>query len=63
MKLTKNAGRCKKCGTYIESKHRHDYVSCTCGAVAVDGGLDYLRRTGNPDDLYELSENDGDFAP
>ena len=46
----------KKCGDVIESKALHDYVACRCGACAVDGGHDYLRRLGNLDDWEELSE-------
>ena len=42
--IIKNAIRCNICGDEIESKHRHDYVECKCGACAVDGGHDYLRR-------------------
>lgn len=54
-RIIRNAARCKKCGTLLESKHRHDYVACPCGN-AVDGGLNYLRRAGEIDDLEELSE-------
>lgn len=43
MKLIRNRVRCKKCNDIIESKHRHDFVRCKCGAVFVDGGIDYLR--------------------
>ena len=42
--IIKNAIRCNICGDEIESKHRHDYVQCKCGACAVDGGNDYLPR-------------------
>lgn len=42
--IIKNAARCKHCGDVIESKYRHDYVTCSCGKTAVDGGHDYLRR-------------------
>ena len=42
--IIKNAIRCNICGNEIESKHRHDFVQCKCGACAVDGGHDYLRR-------------------
>lgn len=35
---------CKKCGDVIESTYTHDYKTCKCGAVAVDGGHSYLRR-------------------
>ena len=27
------------------SAYRHEYVQCKCGACAVDGGYDYLRRS------------------
>ncbi len=37
-------GKCNECGDVIESVHRHDFVRCSCGAVAVDGGKSYLRR-------------------
>lgn len=33
------------CNELIESRHVHDYVSCNCGNIAVDGGKEYLRRT------------------
>lgn len=58
-KIVRNAARCRKCGDVIESKHRHDFVYCKCGAIAVDGGKDYLRRsvTESFDDLEDLSES------
>ena len=40
----------------IESTYRHDFKYCKCGAVAVDGGKDYLRRLGNLDNFEELSK-------
>ena len=55
-RLVVNKIRCNKCGDEIESTYRHNYRSCKCGAVAVDGGLDYLRRTGGRDEFTELSE-------
>ena len=39
----------------IESVSDHDFEFCKCGAVAVDGGHDYLRRCGNREDWEELS--------
>lgn len=53
--ILKNAIKCKKCQDVIESKHRHDFVSCKCGAVCVDGGKDYTRRVGNPEDYEDLT--------
>lgn len=54
--IVKNVIRCKHCGDVIESKHVHDFVSCSCGACAVDGGHDYLRRCGYPAEYEDLSE-------
>lgn len=55
--IKRNMARCKVCGDVLESKHVHDYVSCKCGAIAIDGGTEYLRRTcQNLSDIEELSE-------
>ena len=43
------------CGDVIESRAAGEYVRCSCGACAVDGGLECLRRVGNPEDFEELS--------
>ena len=51
-----NKAQCRQCGDVIESISVHDFVTCTCGAIAVDGGLDYLRRVGDPSDFIDLSE-------
>lgn len=55
-KILANKIRCKKCGDIVESKDRHDFRSCKCGAVAVDGGKDYIRRGGKREDWEELTE-------
>ena len=44
-KIIRNSVQCLKCADIIESKDRHDYVTCSCGNVSVDGGKDYLRRS------------------
>jgi len=44
--LIRNKAECTECGDVVESKHRHDMVWCSCGQMAVDGGLAYLRRVG-----------------
>ena len=54
-KIIVNKIRCKKCGEEIESTHRHEYKTCRCGAVSVDGGHEYLRRCGNYEDWEEMS--------
>ena len=57
-KITHNRIRCKHCGDVIESAHVHDFKWCSCGAVAVDGGHDYLKRSfkNSPEDYEDLSE-------
>jgi len=56
MNITRNAARCRKCDTVIESRSVHDFVSCKCGAIFVDGGLSYFRSGGNPEDFEFLTE-------
>lgn len=53
MKLLLNAIRCKSCDQVIVSTHRHDFKSCKCGKVSVDGGLEYTRRAGHLDLIEE----------
>jgi hypothetical protein len=52
--IKENKAECRLCGDVIESKHRHDYVSCKCGGISVDGGKDYLRRAAK--DLNDIIE-------
>ena len=51
-----NQAQCALCKDIITSKHRHDFVWCKCGSVAVDGGRDYLKRCGEPSNIKELSK-------
>jgi len=44
MAILSNQVHCNKCGDEPFSSNRHDFRSCKCGAVSVDGGMDYLRR-------------------
>lgn len=57
-KIIKNTIKCNLCGDIIESTFRHHFVTCSCGAVSVDGGKDYLRRcyTHSQNDFTELSQ-------
>jgi ribosomal protein S27E len=34
---------CGACGHEIFSRARHDFKSCKCGSVHIDGGFDYLK--------------------
>ena len=45
--LTKNSVKCLLCNTILESKHRHDFVTCGCkNQTFTDGGLSYNRVGG-----------------
>ena len=39
--------KCLNCNDIIESKHRHDLVTCKCDNCYIDGGQDYLHFGGN----------------
>lgn len=43
--------QCKLCKDIVESKHVHDGKYCTCGAMFVDGGDEYLRIGGNTNNI------------
>ena len=32
-----------KCSAVVESRHTHDFVWCNCRALAVDGGVEYVK--------------------
>ena len=49
-----NAIKCKHCGDICVSKHGHDMAMCSCKKVGADGGQNYLRRIGLPEDMEEL---------
>ena len=52
-RIIRNQVKCKRCGDIIESRSTHEYVTCSCGAVGVDGGHEYLKRTFVDEDCYE----------
>ena len=55
MEIIQNEAQCLKCGDIIWSGNRHDFKTCNCGAISVDGGMDYIRRCGHPEDIIERS--------
>ena len=69
MTIVRNSARCRKCGDEIESTYRHDFVTCSCGAISVDGGRSYIRRAFKDEaDIIETSvfkekENPNELYP
>jgi hypothetical protein len=63
-RLLRNAAECGRCQDLIVSEHRHDFRSCKCGAIFVDGGLEYQRYGfREPGDFTDLSERAPDEPP
>ena len=42
--IVSNKAQCNECGDIIESKNRHDFVTCSCKSLSVDGGKSYRKR-------------------
>lgn len=61
--IVRNRAECPLCGELVESWHRHDFRSCGCGNVSVDGGQDYLRRLWRDAPPIERSEIRWAFRP
>mgnify|MGYP000743009710 CR=1 FL=1 len=51
-----NAAECDECGYFIRSRNRHDYVTCLCGAISVDGGSWYVKRSGDLKKMINIIE-------
>lgn len=47
--ILRNSVFCEGCAEEIVSVYRHDFVTCPCGNVSVDGGGSYLRRQARGD--------------
>lgn len=55
IEIVLNQVQCLNCGDIIQSHHRHDFKTCNCGSLTVDGGSDYIRRLGNHSDYLEMT--------
>jgi hypothetical protein len=53
--ITVTGIQCLRCRTILVSRADHDYRTCPCGAVSVDGGRAYLRVRGNPEDVRDVT--------
>ena len=52
----RNMAKCLDCNDVIESHYRHDFVSCSCGNISVDGGKDYTKRSFYNSNWEDMSE-------
>lgn len=60
--LIVNRAQCLKCGDVLISKHRHDFVSCRCLGLFVDGGTEYLQSLIDYKELHEQTTDVHYFA-
>lgn len=67
--LLLNSIQCNNCRDILISKHRHDFVSCSCighKRISLDGGLDYIKLTYGSQGSYRniciYSENIADIS-
>lgn len=60
--ILRNQGICPDCGDFVASISRHDYRSCKCGQMAIDGGPAYLRRLGIVDEQSICISKDVSYA-
>ena len=51
--ILRNSAKCHGCNEEIVSAFRHDFVTCSCGNVSVDGGGSYIKRSVNDPSNYE----------
>ena len=51
---------CAKCLDVIQSVHRQDFKRCNCGAIAIDGGSDYTKCIGRPENFVWDFEEQND---
>jgi|ERR1051325_2374008 hypothetical protein len=50
-----DALHCCACGDVIYSVNRHDFRSCSCGNVSIDGGRDYTRTLFSSKAPFEMA--------
>jgi len=56
-----NRVKCGYCGDILISRHRHDFVMCSCEKTFTDGGDDYLHIGGDNYENLSLYSN-SDFS-
>lgn len=66
----KNQAKCLNCGDIIESKHRHDFVTCSCfvnstdnKGIAIDGGPTFFDENGNATTYIRVLGTNIEYLP
>lgn len=53
--IYRNSAQCVNCGEELISFSRHDFNTCACGDISVDGGHAYMRRVVNSGNFIDTS--------
>lgn len=53
-KLLLNSAQCLTCKDILVSKTQHDFQTCSCKSVSIDGGLEYARVLGDSKNIKDL---------
>lgn len=63
--IIRNAAMCTGCNDFIQSTHVHDFQTCKCGNISVDGGNEYFKAGYNRSHQFFslLVRSAGDFIP
>ena len=60
----RNRAKCKLCQDVLESFHRHDLVTCKCGEISIDGGMDYLNCSARDwKNFLRVDDNGNEIIP
>lgn len=60
----RNRAKCKLCNEVIESFHMHDYVTCKCGEISVDGGQNFFKCSANNwTNFLRVDDEDNEIIP
>ncbi len=46
--------QCKECNDRIFSFYRHDFKCCQCKSTYIDGGDDYFKVSGDPNNVETI---------
>ncbi len=58
----RNRAKCKICRQIIESKSIHDYVTCPCGEISLDGGTESFKCIAKDfDNFLRIDEDDNEI--
>lgn len=60
----RNRAKCKLCKDVLESFHQHDYVSCKCGEIGIDGGNHSFKASAKDwKNFLRIADDDTEITP